>query len=175
MQQFFDNFKDKIPKDCPTEFLLETLTIIMKENIFQFGNNFWLQLMGCAMGTSAAFNYSYTYICLLKMSGLLKESSEYLLFYKRFINNIIEMWNYNKKDSLTKFDEFFKQLNKWGKLWWTSTGFSSELIFTNLSIGIRENRLHFKTFQKEHNLYLYIPPLSAHLFDMFRSLIFGRL
>ena len=79
----------------------------MKENIFQFGDTFWIQLMGCAIRTSAIVNYSYTYISLLKMSGLLEKYSKYLLFYKQFINNI--------HDSKAKYDKFFKKLIKWWK------------------------------------------------------------
>ena len=45
----------------------------------------------------------------------------------------------------------------------------------DLTISIRDRQLHYQTYQKEHNLYLYIPPLSAHPREMLRGLIFGRL
>ena len=66
-------------------------------------------------------------------------------------------------------------LNDWGKLKWTCTGFVTTLEFLDLTISIKQQQLHFKTFQKERNLYLYIPPISAHSPDMIRGLIFGRL
>ena len=174
-RKFLNKFKNQLPKNCPTEFLIETLEIVMKENIFQFGDTFWLQLMGCAMGTSAAVNYSYTYIGLLEMSGLLQEFKKYLLFYRRFIDDGIGVWNHGLPDSDKKFKEFFKRLNDWGKLRWTCTGFVPSLEFMDLTISIKNNKLHFKTFQKKQNLYLYIPPLSAHPKEMIRGLIFGRL
>lgn len=154
VQKFFKKFKNKFSADCPTAFLLEILTIVMKGNIFQFGDTFWLQLIGCAMRTSAAVNYLYTYIGLLEMFGLVEEYSEYLIFYKWYIDNIIVLWNHSKQDSQAKFDKFFKQLNQWEKLCWTTTGFNFKLIFMDLSISIRKKRLHFKAYQKEHNLYL---------------------
>lgn len=55
-EKFLTKFKNQLPAIFPTEFLIETLEIVMKENIFQFGETFWLQLMGYAMGNSAAVN-----------------------------------------------------------------------------------------------------------------------
>ena len=62
-----------------------------------------------------------------------------------------------------------------GKLKWTCTGFVTSLKFLDLTISIKDHEIHFKTFQKALNLYLYIPPTSAHFPDMIRGLIFGRL
>jgi hypothetical protein len=38
-----------------------------------------------------------------------------------------------------------------------------------------QQQLHFKTFQKDMNLYLYILPTSAHPPNLLKGLIFGRL
>ena len=80
-QDFLHKFKDQLPEGCPTDFLIAALELVMKNNIFQFGDTYWLQLIGCAMGTSAAVNYSYTYIGLLEMLNLLPNFKKYLLFY----------------------------------------------------------------------------------------------
>jgi len=127
------------------------------------------------MGTSAAVNYSYIYVRLLEMQSLLVDFKKYLLFYRRFIDDGIGIWDCSLPDSEAKFQEFLARLNDWGKLKWTTTGFVDSLIFMDLTVTIKHDSLHFKTFQKEHNLYLYIPPSSAHSPDMVRGLIFGRL
>ena len=45
-----------------------------------------------------------------------------------------------------------------------------------MTITVKANgQLHYKTYQKELNLYLYIPPNSAHPPGQLRSLVFGRL
>ena len=99
----------------------------------------------------------------------------YLLFYRRYIDDGIGLWNCSLPDSQEKFNQFFRQLNDWGRLRWTCTGFVTSLVFMDLTISIKNRHLHYKTYQKEHNLYLYIPPLSAHPREMLRGLIFGRL
>ena len=59
VKEFFEKYKEQLPSNTPTDFLIESLTIIMKENIFQFGDTYWIQEKGCTMGTSAAVNYAY--------------------------------------------------------------------------------------------------------------------
>ena len=49
-RNFFKKFADRLPEDCSTEFVLDALELIMRNNIFQFGDTNWLQLIGCAMG-----------------------------------------------------------------------------------------------------------------------------
>jgi hypothetical protein len=46
--------RESIPVMFPTELFLTTLDIIIQNNIFTFGDDFWLQLRGAAMGTPAA-------------------------------------------------------------------------------------------------------------------------
>ena len=174
-RSFFRKFANRLPEDCPTEFVLDALELIMRNNIFQFGNTNWLQLIGCAMGTSAAVNYAYIYIGLLEMTGLIDDFKAYLLFYRRFIDDGLGVWNCGIPNSAEQFKLFMARINSWGKLRWTCTGFVSSVVFLDLTISIRDRHLHYKTYQKEHNLYLYIPPLSAHPKEMIRGLIFGRL
>ena len=59
----------------------------MKRNIFQFGDTFWKQKIGAAMGTSCAVNYAFLYIGLLKMLELIKEFELWMPLYKRFIDD----------------------------------------------------------------------------------------
>jgi hypothetical protein len=54
-------------------------------------------------------------------------------------------------------------LNNWGTSKWTCDGHVNDLIFLDLRISLDyREKLSYKTYQKEQNLYLYIPPESAH-------------
>ena len=83
----------------------------MKQNIFQFGDTFWLQFMRCAMGTLAAVNFSCVYVSLLEIQCLLVDYKEFLLFNKRFINNGIGVWYNSLPDSNQTFKECMAALN----------------------------------------------------------------
>jgi len=60
------------------------------------------------------------------------------------------------------WEDFKDTLNGFGALSWNIKEPSDHTTFLDLEIGIQDQRLTFKTNQKEHNLYLYIPPSSAH-------------
>ena len=106
------------------------------------------------METSDAVNYSYIYIGLLKLSGFIDDYKEYLLFYKRYMDDGIGLWNCNLPNLIEKFEEFFQWFNNWGRLKWTCTNFVPSLAFMDLTISIQDRRLHYRIYQKEHNLYL---------------------
>jgi hypothetical protein len=62
-----------------------------------------------------------------------------------------------------------------GSLTWTTSALSKEVSFLDLNISIDASFINRKTFTKVCNLFLYIPPHSAHPPGVLRSLIFGNL
>jgi hypothetical protein len=147
----------------------------MTDNILQFGDAFWCQLRGTAMGTSTAVNHANLYVGSLEVTILLKKFSKELLFHRRFIDDGVGVWL--SKDP-SAWSSFLKCLNSWGSLRWTSDGLTDEIVFMDLTIQIDTlsgNRLIFETFQKSMNLCLHMPPNSAHPEGLLRGLMFGRL
>ncbi len=72
-------------------------------------------------------------------------------------------------------DQIQDTLCNWGHLKWTVEEPTSSINFLDLNISIIGSSIHTSTFQKPLNLYLYIPPLSAHPPSCFKGLIFGEL
>jgi hypothetical protein len=159
----------------PVDFILASLAEIMENNIFQFGDTFWQQKRGCAMGTSSAVNYACLYVGLLEVTRLLPRYQSQLKFFRRFIDDSIGVWVDQPNDPLA-WKSFFRCLNNWGSLKWTCDGHVNKLIFLDLEISILPNqKLHYRSYQKPMNLYLYIPPGSAHPSNMIYGLVYGRL
>jgi hypothetical protein len=128
------------------------------------------------MGTSSAVNYACIYVGLLEVRRLLPRYKNNLLFFKRFIDDGIGVW-IDSPDEPLAWESFFRSLNNWGTLKWTcDDGHVDDLIFLDLRISVTPLRqLHFQTYQKEQNLYLYIPPSSSHPKNMLYGLVYGRL
>ena len=55
-----------LPPDFPTVLVLQGLERLMKYNVFLFGNNYFHQLNGTAMGTNVACMYATIYIVIMK-------------------------------------------------------------------------------------------------------------
>jgi hypothetical protein len=50
--------EDQLPPGFPKQLLLASLADIIWNNIFQFGDTYWQQIRGTAMGTSTVVNYA---------------------------------------------------------------------------------------------------------------------
>jgi hypothetical protein len=175
MTRWLTQHNETLPASMPIDFILASLEEIMRNNIFQFGNTYWRQIRGCAMGTSSAVNYACLYVGLLEVRRLLPRYKNNLLFFKRFIDDGIGVW-IDTPDEPLAWQSFLNCLNNWGTLKWTCDGHVDDLIFLDLRISITPLRqIHYKTYQKEQNLYLYIPPTSAHPKNMLFGLVYGRL
>jgi hypothetical protein len=175
MTRWLTAYRDELPPSMPIDFILASIAEIMRNNIFQFGDTYWRQKRGCAMGTSSAVNYACLYVGLLEVRRLLPRYHNNLLFFKRFIDDGIGVW-IDTPDEPQAWTSFFGCLNNWGTLKWTCDGHVTDLIFLDLRISIAAGgKIHYQTYQKEQNLYLYIPPGSAHPKNMLYGLVYGRL
>jgi len=84
MQHLLELYHEHIPTNFPRDFFLTTLEIVMKNNIFSFGDTFWLQLQGTAMGTPAAPLYSIITYGVHENTHILTTLNESLVYYKRY-------------------------------------------------------------------------------------------
>jgi hypothetical protein len=174
IRHFLEHNKARIPKDFPTEFFLETLHLVMQNNVFSFANTFWLQLTGTAMGTPAACAYATLTFGDYENSLILQKYKHQLLYYKRYIDDIVGVWLPSSENDSITWENFKKDLNNWGSLRWKIENPSKKTVFLDLELSIQDNAITTKTYQKDMNLYLYIPPLSAHPPSCFKGLITGE-
>ena len=168
----FDRYAEEIPTDFPQGLFLHVLEIVMNNNVFSFGDTFWLQTDGTAMGTPAAPLYSIITYGVHENTVLLPRYGRNLLYYKRFIDDILGIWI----DTPSKtWDQFKIDVNQFGKLQWNIEEPSVTTTFLDLRLTIQRNKIVTSTFQKPMNLYLYIPPLSAHPKSCFKGFITGEI
>ncbi len=183
LTKWFDKYKHESPLSLPPKLLIAALTIIMKNNIFSFSDTFWIQTSGTAMGTPCACMNASLYFGYHERELILSKYKNNILFYKRFIDDVICLWlpsNSSTKTSTAIFKDLQRDMNSFGKLKWIFEDLTTSTVFLDLQITIVSTlstppTLKFKTYQKPLNLYLYIPPHSAHPPGTLRSLIHGLL
>jgi len=154
ISNFLEHNKTRIPQDFPTEFFLEVLHLVMQNNVFSFANTFWLQLTGTAMGTPAACAYATLTFGDYENSLILQKYRHQLLYYKRYIDDIVGIWLPNSENDSITWETFKKDLNNWGSLQWKIENPSKKTVFLDLEISIQGNTITTKTYQKDMNLYL---------------------
>lgn len=171
--QWFTEFNNEIPNDFPTQLFLELLRIVMTRNVFQFGDTFWKQRDGTAMGTSCACMYATLYTALHERKNLIPKFQTNLYFLRRFIDDKFGIWLETTDQA---WNDFQREMNNFGILVWKVEPLANEVDFLDLTIAIgADRRIVTKTYEKPMNLYLYIPPASAHPPGVLKSIVFGNL
>jgi hypothetical protein len=174
LRDFISSNAKNLPPNFPTAFL-QILTYVMENNIFTFGDTYWLQLSGTAMGTPAACTYATIFYGQHENNSILLLFKDQLLYYKCYIDDIFGIWFPPNRDSITIWNNLRKELNNWGKLEWVIEELSTTTTFLDLNISIQQSKILTSTYQKDVNLYLYIPSSSSHPPSCFKGLLASEL
>ena len=164
-----DRLRPLLPPDFPFNAVKFAMWVIMKNNIFQFGVLYFLQLLGTAMGTPVAVMWATLYFAYHEHMCLLPKYGTNLLYFKRYIDDIIAIW----LGDAAAWSNFVANLNNFGILKWEVEKPSLSVDFLDLTLTLVDGKIETKTFQKPLNLYLYIPPTSNHPPGCLKGTIFG--
>lgn len=166
---------DKLKKHCNLpEFVHEALKILMTSNVFQFSDSFWIQRNGTAMGVSPACMWATLYFSPHERR-LIAHFTRYIILGKRYIDDVIGIWNFTNAESYQKFAAFKAAFDKWGKLRWDFSTPSKQVNFLDMTIAIVDGRIRTTLFEKSMHLYLYLPPHSAHPPGVLTGIIAGTI
>ena len=156
--------------------LYAALEIIMTCNVFQFSDYFFLQISRCSMDTPPAPPYAILYFAIKELELAIYKI--WLRLYYRYIDDIEGVWLLDddlSMDGIT-WQSFQDCMNDYGKLKWEFTERSREAIFLDLQLNMdKEGEVTTKIHEKAMNLYLYLPPHSAHAPGVLKGLIFGTI
>jgi hypothetical protein len=172
------------------------IELIMKNNIFKFGDTYWQQIAGTAMGTPPAPNYATFYFAIFEYATIKKFPE--LTYYRRYIDDGFGIWTpmeqHTEAEDLRRWNLFKETIGNFGKnhpffieseqlspLCWKfitsdtdTTERSKNKIFLDLNITLtNDSKIHTKIYEKDLNLYLYLPPHSCHAPGTLKGLIFG--
>jgi hypothetical protein len=155
--------------------LVNILELIMTNTVFKFGDTFWIQESGTAMGSPAAPMYATLYFLIHEISMVTRYPS--LILYGRYIDDIFGIWMTDETPATTlaTFDQFKSECSSYGSLRWEFDTLSESVTFLDITIYIDKGTIVVRPYEKHLNLYLYIPPRSAHPPHGLHSLISGRI
>jgi hypothetical protein len=171
IESFLTAFPYCIDNDINVSILMEALTLVMTHNLFQFGDTYWIQLTGTAMGSPPAPMYATLYYAIHEYH-LLQRYSSSLLFYRRYIDDVIGIW---LPDVLNDFSTLQTTMS-FGKLHWIVSPRATQVDFLDITITLTPSHgIETRLFEKALNLYLYLPPHSCHPSGVLKGLITGLL
>jgi hypothetical protein len=156
--------------------LIEALQIVFQNNLIQFGDTYWQQISGTGMGISPAPPWATIFYGLHEQQ-FLPDWSQHVIYYKRFIDDVFGIWlPHTDPIKNNELWELFKhRMQSWHGLEWEFTHPSPTCNFMDLTISISNSKITTTIYEKKQNLYLYIPPHSAHPSGIINGLIFGHI
>jgi hypothetical protein len=175
LELYLNKYKDEVKDEVTNiELILSLTNLVMNNNVFQFGDTYWLQKIGTAMGTPCACVYAMIFFAWFERTRIQIKYKNNLIMYKRQIDDIFGIWIDLPNDNRQRWREFNTDLNSYCKLDWNTEDLTKSVNFLDLTIWIDDSgKLKYKTYQKPMNLFLYIPAHSAHPPGVLKSLIHG--
>jgi hypothetical protein len=160
--------------NVPVEALCAALRIVMRCNIFSFGDTFWRQISGTAMGCPPAPPWANTFDALCE-ALFVPIYQENLALYRRFIDDVKGIWTITNPDSNDATWEAFKAAmnNPDFTLEWIVSPPSQVVDFMDLTLSIKEDKIITTLYEKPSNFHLYIPPHSCHPPGLLRGMVYG--
>lgn len=153
----YENFHRNNPP-IPTQYLKEMLSLILKENSFQFNGKNYLQIHGTAMGTKMAVAFANIFMANIE-TEILSNSVAKPTIWKRYIDDIFSLWDVSQPD----IDKFIEQANSHhptikftAEISNTETTFLDTVVYKGKRFrdqSILDIKTHFKpteTFQYTH-------------------------
>ena len=170
ISKWLDNLSPNLHQQFPLGAVKEAMKIVMTGNIFQFGDAYFLQLLGTAMGTSAACMWATIYFSVHESDCLLPGFGDKLFLYVRYIDDIFGIWI---GDSDEDWKQFQLATNSFGMLKWKFSELAYSIDFLDLTVKVNNGGTTVRTYQKLMNLYQYISPHSAHPPGLIKGMIYG--
>ncbi|XP_073231602.1 uncharacterized protein [Porites lutea] len=139
----------------PTRYLREMLSLILQEKSFQFSGKDYLQTHGTAMETKMAVAFANIFMAKIE-NEILRQSTTKPIFWKRFIDDVISMWNTSRdkiEDFLVKANSFHPTIKFTAEISVTETTFLDTKVYKGDRFNkksILDVQTHFKateTFQ----------------------------
>jgi len=158
-----------------TPLLIQLARLVFENNFLksEFSPDVYHQSFGIAMGTPFAVTAANAFMFYLE-KDIVTQYSEYLMVYKRFIDDIFLIWT-GPRDALLQFLEALNYTNDRIKLTFDIS--ETNIPFLDLFIykDNTQRKLMVSTYQKPLNKYLYIPFESFHPTSNKKAFIKGEL
>ena len=163
IQAFSGAMNRRENQSTPTWYLLNLLKEVLSQNIFEFNDKFYRQVVGTAMGTAVAPTYANLFMGWLEETKLLGEwTGTPPRLWKRFIDDIMFIWD----SSVEELELFISHLNaQHPSIKFTATydSHTREIPFLDTNISLNDDgQIVTDLYKKPTAKAQYLLPTSCH-------------
>jgi hypothetical protein len=154
--------------------ILNALEILFKYNIFKFGDLIVQQTEGIPMGSRPSPPIATIYYGIREEACLLQDYQTNLLDYARFIDDGIGLWDTAAGPNPNRaWEQFSTAVKAWGSLTWIISPLTTQVNFLDVTFTLQNGCINYSLYAKAMNLYLYLPPHSAHPPGVLKGMVYG--
>ena len=181
LRQFLEELEQEgnLPLDFDIDLIVEAASLVMRWNIFEYGDCHFIQKRGTAMGTPFACIWASIYYWMHEKHVLIPKYESKIPLLVRFIDDIYGILKLGDDDGMSadELEQFESDLDEFGPcfLTWDMEQPTKSVDFLDLTVTIDNGKVSTRTFRKERNLYQYLSPLSNHPRGIIKSMIHGML
>ena len=159
--------------------LIDLLIIVLKQNVISFEEKVYRQISGTATGTPCAVVFANLFLKALESKFInLLDTSDYPLFFKRYIDDIFMIARNleHAKLLVNTYDNLHPNIKITYKFSSISVDYLDITIYKSQLTNLMTScELFTKLYQKSMNKYIYIPPSSFHPKHIYKSFIKGEI
>ena len=164
VETFREALDEREDKSVPTEFIIALLERVLKDNIFEFNNQLYLQQHGTAMGTVAAVVFANLY--MKKHDILLKKNADNthkgaLNRLLRYIDDYFAIWT-GGKESFISFIDTINNQHPSIKFTWEADFDARSTNFLDTRVSIKNGKIITDLYRKPTDRCQYLLPSSCH-------------
>ena len=143
------DLENKYHLTVPPAFLMDALHLLMTNNMFQFGDRYWIQKVGTAVGAPPAPPWSTIFFCIHEET-VLTQFGDKLQLYHRFINDVLGIWlvDPNPSEDHRQWTSFVALMQDYYGLEWIFEERSKKVNYMDMTIAIREDRIITSLYKK---------------------------
>ena len=164
----FKKLEERKNKSIPSITIKNLILMILKSNAFRFGNEYYRQITGTAMGTPMAPNYANLFMDNFEQN-LLHDYSQKTglspLVWFRFIDEVFFIWT-GSKNSLDHFISFTQNYSKFKNM---KSKIKSEIHFStnqvhflDVTVSLKLGKLRTTLFTKPTDSHFYLNISYCH-------------
>ena len=92
IEKYLKYFGHEHDQNLPITAIMDFLRLVMKNCTFKFGDSWWKQCTGTAMGTPCACIYAILFFAYYERTIILRKYKRNIIFYRRQIDDIFCVW-----------------------------------------------------------------------------------
>ena len=168
LKHFFDRRSDLAPS---TSTLLRLAELVLNLNCFSFGDQFYQQVNGVAMGTKMGPNYANLFVGFIEEQIFSQYSGPIPELFKRFIDDCIGATSLERAQ-LESFIDFVNNFHPALEFTWEIS--TESVSFLDILASIQDNQIQTSAYYKPTDSHNYLLYSSSHPQHTLNSIPFSQ-